>query len=601
MITPIFPFPALGKRFRYCSDSRHQPSVGYTHPPGIAGTGGDGRASVKDLETAKSAGRGSALAPLRERVFRRIWGASLLSNFGQLILGVGVAWEMTRLTSSPSMVALVQSAMMLPLMLVALPAGAIADTYDRRKIAMMGLGIAAFFGSTLTLLALLGLTSPWVLLAFCSLIGAGVAIYNPAWQSSIGEQVGPRDLPAAIALGTISYNVARSFGPALGGVIVLAAGAKAAFAFNAMAYLPLILAFFLWQRVSVPSRLPPEHIVRAIVSGVRYALHSHPIRTVLARAFTFGLAGATATALAPLVAKDLLGGNAATYGILLGASGLGAVAGALSITVFRDRLGVEKAVSSLAVVGGLALVGVGLSRSLMFTCLGLFLVGGATMVTIALLNISVQLTAPRWVMARALSLFSSALTGGIAVGAWFWGNVASDWSVEAALVTSGLAMLALPLLALFLRLPEVDQAGAEAVAMVHEPEVALAITMRSGPVVIEVDYQVEPENARAYYEAMLELRRVRLRNGGFNWSITRDIGEPRLWTERYHFPTWGDYLRMRDRFTQADMQAQRNADALTIDGRGRRIRRGLERPFGSVRWQVGTPDTQQDTVVYTGP
>ncbi len=544
---------------------------------------------------------GAALAPLREPAFFRIWAASILSNFGQLILGVGVAWEMTRLTSVPGMVALVQTAMMLPLMLVALPAGAFADTFDRKKVAMLGLCISAFFGSVLSVLAFLELTSPWLLLCFCSLIGTGVALYSPAWQSSIGEQVTPQDLPAAIALNTISYNVARSFGPAIGGLIVLAAGAQAAFAVNALGYLPLILAFVLWKRIQVPSRLPPERITRAMVSGVRYAFHSHPIRTVLIRTFFFALSAATATALAPLVAKELLGGNASTFGILLGAGGVGAVTGALLINTCRAHLGTEKACSMLAMLNGLALIDVGFSRSLPLSCLGMFLAGGATMLTISLLNISVQLSAPRWVTARALSLFSSLLTGGVAIGAWFWGTVATHWSIETAIIASGMSMLALPIFALFLRLPQVSQAGAEAVNIVDEPEVGLAVTMRSGPIVIEIEYHVEPEDPRAFYTAMLEVQKVRLRNGGFNWSISRDIGDPALWTERFHFPTWGDYLRMRDRFTQADRDAQQAASSLTIDGKITRIRRGLERPFGSVRWKAATPDPQQDSVVYIGP
>src|SRR5687768_16798865 len=177
------------------------------------------------MATTAPTARGGTLAPLREPVFRRIWSASLLSNFGQMVLGVAAAWEMTRLTPSPGMVALVQTAMMLPLMLVAVPAVAIADMFDRRRIAIAGLTFSTASAALLTTLAWLGLTSPWVLLAFCSLIGAGVALYSPAWQASIGEQVEPERLPAAIALGTISYNVARSFGPALGGLIVLAAGA----------------------------------------------------------------------------------------------------------------------------------------------------------------------------------------------------------------------------------------------------------------------------------------------------------------------------------------------------------------------------------------
>ena len=199
-----------------------------------------------------------AFAPLGVRSFRNIWSASLLSNFGQLILGVGAAWEMTRLTdNSPTMVALVQSALMLPLMLVTVPAGAIADMFDRRKVAMAGLALSAIGGALLTILAFAGWTSPWMLLAFCALIGAGVALYAPSWQASIGELVPTPMLPPAIALGSISYNIARTVGPAIGGLIVLALGAKAAFAMNAVLYLPLLLAFFLWQRNHIASRLPP--------------------------------------------------------------------------------------------------------------------------------------------------------------------------------------------------------------------------------------------------------------------------------------------------------------------------------------------------------
>ena len=544
-------------------------------------------------ESVGTAPSGGTFAPLRERTFRTIWTASLLSNFGQLILGVGAAWEMTRLTNAPGMVALVQTAMMLPLMLVAVPAGAIADMFDRRKIAMTGLGTATVFAGMLTALAFSGLTSPWVLLAFCALIGAGVALYSPAWQASIGEQVAPEHLPAAVALGTISYNVARSFGPALGGLIVLAAGAKAAFAINAACYLPLFVAFFLWQRKHVPSRLPPERIDRAIVSGARYALHSPAVRKVLVRAFVFGLAGASVAALAAIIAKDMLHGDASTYGLLLGASGVGAVIGALLVGDLRARLSTEAAVKLCAIVAGLVIVGIGFSSNLIVTCALLFLAGATNIITIALLNVSVQMSVPRWVTARALSLFSSALTGGIAIGSVIWGLVATKWGIGDALIFSGVAVLATPLVGLLLPLPEV---GHDAIAMVEiggEPEVALALTLRSGPVSIAVDYRVDPAQARAFYDAMRGVQRLRLRNGGFNWSIARDIADPALWTERYYCPTWGDYLRMRGRYTQADVDAQAHVDSYHQGGEGQRVRRRLERPFGSVRWQAETPDPQQ--------
>jgi MFS family permease len=540
-------------------------------------------------------------SPLKEPVFRNIWTASLLSNFGQLILGVGVAWEMTRQTGDAAMVALVQTAMMLPLMLVAVPAGAIADMFDKRKIAMAGLGVSAVSAAVLTALAWFGLASPWVLLGFCVLIGAGVALYSPAWQSSIGEQVGADQLPAAIALGTISYNVARSFGPAIGGLVVLIAGAHAAFAMNAVFYLPLLIAFFVWRRQHVPSRLPPERIDRAIVSGARFVFHSATTRKVLSRSFLFGMVGATGSALAPLVAKDLLGGDASVFGILLGASGAGAVVGAFLVGWFHTKLGVEHTTRLLMLVAGGALILIGFSSSLALTCIGMFIAGGANILSIALFNIAVQMGAPRWVTARALSLFSASLTGGIAIGAALWGVVASQTSVEFAVVASGFGLMAMPLLMIAFPLPKNSEIASDMAGLQSDPEVAMDLTMRSGPIVIAIEYQVDPDAARSFYDAMLHLQRVRLRNGSFNWSLSRDIADPLVWTERYQFPTWGDYLRTRDRYTQADLQAQSFADSFTVAGSEKRIRRRLERPFGSVRWQSNTPDTKQETVGYLGP
>jgi MFS family permease len=542
-----------------------------------------------------------AFAPLREKTFRTIWTASLFSNFGQLILGVGAAWEMTRLSSSPSMVALVQTAMMVPLMLVALPAGAVADMFDRRRIALTGLGFAALASAVLTALAFMDLTTPWMLLLFCVLIGGGVALYSPSWQASISEQVSPGNLPAAVALGTISYNVARSFGPALGGVIVLAFGAKAAFGLNAAFYIPLWLAFFAWNRRHVPSRLPPERIDRAIISGARYALHSPPVRTALVRVLVFGLAGATAAALAPLVAKDVLKGDAAVFGILLGASGVGAVLGALFVSSIRTAISTEWAVRLFAVGTGLCLIVIGFSHSLILSCAAFFVIGACNILTIALLNVSVQLSAPRWVTARALSLFSSAITAGIGIGAWAWGEFAAHWGIGNAFIASGVAVVATVALGFVLPLAEDREVDTSSVDIGYEPEVALALTMRSGPIAIEVEYDVDPDLARDFYDVMMRLQRVRNRIGGFDWSISRDIADPAIWVERYHCPTWGDYLRTRDRYTQAEFELQELADSFNRTGHGHRVSRRLERPFGSVRWKADSPDPYQGTVGYLGP
>lgn len=553
-----------------------------------------------DRETA-SEGMGGTFAPLREPPFRRIWTASVLSNFSQLFLGVGAAWEMTRLSDSPQMVALVQTAMMLPLMFVTLPAGAVADMFDKRKIAMMGLGFSSASAAVLALVAFLGLMTPWTLLLFCALIGAGVALFSPSWQSSIPEQVSRKNLPAAVGLGTISYNVARSFGPALGGVIVLAAGAKTVFAMTSVLYAPLLLAFFMWKRKHVPSRLPPERIDRAIVAGARYTLHSPSIRTSLVRVFLFGLASATATALAPLVAKDMLGGDAAIFGILLGAQGVGAVLGALFVSNLRDRFSTEASIRACALGTGMALIALGLSHDLAFSCAAFFVIGACNILTIALLNVSVQLSAPRWVTARALSLFSSAITAGIGIGAWAWGVFASNHDVSFAFIVSGCAVIATILFGFVLPLTRDQEGDNDSVEIGYEPAVALGLTLRSGPIVVEVEYDVDPDKAREFYDVMMKVQRVRKRIGGFDWSIARDIENPALWTERYHCPTWGDYLRMRDRYTQADFDIQAEADSFNRVTGGLRVRRGLERPYGSVRWKADSPDPQMVTINYIGP
>jgi hypothetical protein len=233
----------------------------------------------------------------------------------------------------------------------------------------------------------------------------------------------------------------------------------------------------------------------------------------------------------------------------------------------------------------------GLSHNVVLTGTAMLIAGAAYMLMIALFNVGVQLSAPRWVTARAIAWFQSSLTGGIALGAGIWGHVAAQWGVGVALIASGIVIALTPLIGLFLPMPRVSMHEVEMVEIDKEPEVGLALTARSGPVVVEIDYRVDPAEARRFYEVMLKMQRARLRNGAFDWSIARDIGDPALWTERFHSPTWGDYLRQRSRSTHSDRELQEQADAFHTPGTGSRVRRRLERPFGSVRWQAETPDS----------
>ncbi|KRR28726.1 MFS transporter [Bradyrhizobium retamae] len=536
-------------------------------------------------------------APLRHAVFRRIWLASLVSNLGILIQGVGAAWAMTQMTASADKVALVQTALMLPIMLISMPAGAIADMHDRRIVALVSLGIAFVGATALTVLAWLGLVTPNILLALCFVVGSGMALFGPAWQASVTEQVPAETLPAAVALNGISYNIARSFGPAIGGIVVATAGAVAAFAVNAVLYLPLMVVMFLWNRANEPSRLPRERLNRAMVSGVRYITNSPSIKIVLTRTLVTGIIGGSVSALMPLVARDLLHGGAQTYGIMLGAFGMGAVFGALNIGEVRRRMSGEAAVRACAISMAGAIAAVALSTNAVLTAIALVLAGAVWMLAVALFNIGVQLSAPRWVAGRSLAAFQASIAGGIAVGSWGWGYLTDLAGVEIALLVSAGLMLVSPLLGIWLRMPPVGARNEDATELLADPEVRLSLTGRSGPLVVEIEYRVAQDNARAFHNVMQEVQLSRQRNGAYGWSIARDIGDPELWTERYHCPTWLDYLRQRNRATQSERALHQRAIDFHLGPEPIRVRRMLERPFGSVRWKEDTPDRAANEVL----
>ena len=535
-------------------------------------------------------------APLRHGVFRRIWLASLLSNLGLLIQGVGAAWAMTQMTSSADKVALVQTALMLPIMLISMPAGAIADMYDRRIVALGSLCFALTGATALAVMAWLNLVTPNILLAFCFVVGCGMALFGPAWQSSVSEQVPAEHLPAAVALNGISYNIARSFGPAIGGVIVATAGAVAAFAANALLYIPLLIVLFLWRRNSEPSRLPRERLNRAIVSGVRYIANSPSIRIVLTRTLVTGIIGGSVMALMPLIARDLLHGGAQTYGIMLGAFGMGAVIGALTIGTLRRQMSGEAAIRACTISMAGAITAVALSRQPVLTAAALVVAGAVWMAAVALFNIGVQLSAPRWVAGRSLAAFQASIAGGIAIGSWGWGYLTDQAGVQTALLVSAAMMLVSPLLGLWLRMPPVG-ARNEPAEILADPEVRLSLTGRSGPLVVEIEYRVDQESARAFHNVMQEVQLSRQRNGAYGWSIARDIADPELWTERYHCPTWLDYLRQRNRSTQSERALHQRAMDFHLGPDPVRVRRMLERPFGSVRWKEDTPDRAASEVL----
>ena len=496
----------------------------------------------------------TAFGPFRSPVFRSVWLGSMISNFGGLVQSVGAAWLMTSITASADMVALVQASVTLPIMLLSLLAGAVADSWDRRLVMLAAQGFMLAMSVLLAAASWAGLVTPWLLLLFTFLIGCGTALNGPAWQASVGDMVPRADLPAAVALNSLGFNIARSLGPALGGAIVAVAGVATAFAFNALSYLGIIAVLLRWRPDRPPQTLPRESLGAAMLAGLRYVSLSPALRVVLLRALVFGLGASAVPALMPLVARELIGGGPLVYGLLLGAFGAGAVGGALVSTRLRARLSTEGLVRAAALGFALSAGVTGLSTSLPLTLAILLLSGAGWVLALSSFNVTVQMSTPRWVVARSLSLYQMAAFGGMAGGSWLWGAVAERTGLSVALVAAAGVLAGCAGLGRLLPLADAGGRDLGPMRQWTAPDTAVPVDGRTGPVVIAVEWRIAPADQPAFLDVMAERRRIRRRDGAHNWLLLRDLAEPDLWVERYHAPTWLDYVRLNNRLTREDAE-----------------------------------------------
>ena len=520
------------------------------------------------------------LAPFQHRVFATFWWAALVSSFGSLIQTVGASWQMATITDSPDMVAWVQTAGALPFFFLSLLAGAFADTYDRRIVMLVSQGVMLVASAALAGIALADAVTPGSLLLFTFLIGCGTAAFAPAWQASIGEQV-PRDqVPSAIMANAFGFNIARSVGPAIGGVIVAALGAAAAFVINTVSYLGMLAALLWWRPKRETSTLPREPLGSAVAAGIRYVWLSPHLVAILLRCLLFTVPLTAVPALMPIVARDLLAGGAQTYGVLLGGFGVGAMAGALSSGALRARFTSDTMLRGLCAVASLAMFAIAYSRWAPLTLFAHLVAGFVWTLGLATFNIAVQMSSPRWVTGRTLAMYQTFAFAGMAAGAWIAGHLATDLGVRTALAIGGLAALATFLVAHWLpvsvaRLGSLDP---HIVTDIQPP--AVELDGSTGPIVVTLEYRVPGENAEAFAAEINELGRIRQRDGARAWSVSQDIDDPLLWVERFESPTWSDYLRRHTRPTLAD-QAVRQRIAQLIEGERGLVRRFVGRPAGA--------------------
>jgi MFS family permease len=492
----------------------------------------------------------SAWSPLRQALFRSIWIATVVSNIGTWMQSVGVAWLMTSLTPSPLLVALMATS--LPIFVLGLPAGTLADLVDRRKLLLVTEFWMLLVALTLGILTLTGNISTSILLVLTFLIGLGSAFDAPAWQAIVPDLIERKELPSAVALTAMGFNVARALGPAIGGLVVAAAGPAAVFILNAVSFLFVIVAVYRWRRTPVARDPHPEDMLGATTAGMRYVRHSSALQAVLVRIGVFTLGASALWALLPVVARHELGLDATGYGIVLGSLGFGAVSSALLLPRLRDSLPVDR----LTVVATLVFAGATLALAylrfvpLLVACM---MIGGmAWLAMMSNLTIAATTASPAWVRARALGIYLLVFQGMMAGGSFAWGALAERFGNGTALSLAALTLVGG--LAVTWRWPLRAIQRLDLTPSGHWPDPTLAIRPDpdDGPVLITIEYRVPTEQARDFIQAMDAMRSFRRREGAVSWGIFRDLADPERYVETFLVTTWAEHMRQHARVSVED-------------------------------------------------
>jgi predicted MFS family arabinose efflux permease len=500
-----------------------------------------------------SPGPASLWQPLRSSIFRNLLIADVASDVGTFMQSVGAAWLMVSLNAGPIYVALIQTASALPFFILALPAGAIGDIIDRRKVILFTEVWMVAVAVVLAVMTIAGTMSPVVLLILTFALSAGDAFETPTWRAVLPELVQKEDLPAASALNGVEFNFARAIGPALAGFVIAFAGIGAAFVVNTLSFFGVILVVARWKRIAVKRATPPETVTGATVAAIRYVRYSPAVRIVLLRAGTAMFFASALLALLPSIAHRI-SGSPIGYGVLLGCFGFGAVLGALVMQRARSRWSADVIVSVGIGIFGLTTIAAGVLRALP-PLAAVMLIGGAGWISfISLFNVQVLNQTPDWVRARVLAVSMLVFQGGVAAGSATWGAVAARVGLGRALLWAGVGTIISTLLGLFLRLPDVS---IDLTPWNHWRMPSIVdIDADAGPVLVTVEYHVEPGRVSDFIETMREYGRVRRRDGASRWGICRDLEDADRYIETFVVSSWSEHLRQHDRLTRADSQLE---------------------------------------------
>ena len=497
----------------------------------------------------------SSFAPLRQPVFAVLWAATVLGNTGSFMRDVASSWLVTDLSNAPAAVAMVQAAGTLPIFLLAIPAGVMSDILERRKFLIVVQFLLGFVSASLMILAQSGLLTVSSLVGLTFLGGIGAALMGPTWQAIVPELVPRHDLKSAVALNSLGINIARAIGPAAGGLILASFGAAVTYGIDVLSYGLVIAALIWWRRAPSVDDGLSEHFFGAFRAGLRYTRASRELHIVLLRAAIFFAFASSVWALLPLVARNLLGGDAGFYGLLLGAVGVGAIAGAFLLPTLRTHLTADGLLLSSAIATAMVMATLSIAPPQWLAILALLALGVAWIVALTTLNGVAQAILPNWVRGRALAVYLTVFNGAMAGGSLLWGTIAEVIGISDTLIFGALGLAAVALIAHFVKLPLGE---ADLVPSNHWPEPLIAdpIEHDRGPVLILIEYSVPKADRTEFLNALAKLSEERRRDGAYSWGVTEDSADPEKIVEWFMVESWAEHLRQHKRVSKADADLQ---------------------------------------------
>jgi len=509
----------------------------------------------------------SAWSPFRHATFTVLWTATVVSNVGTWMFNAASAWLMTSLNPDPLIVSLVQVATSLPMFLFAVPAGALADIIDKRRFLIVIETATTIVSAVIAALVWLSLVTPGTLLLFTFLLGAAAALTAPAWQSVVPQLIPKQDLSDAVATNSVGINISRALGPALAGVIIARFEIAAPFWLNAVSNLAIIGALLWWRSPQIASnRLPAEQFFRAIVTGFRHTRHNRHLRATLIRAVGFFLFASAYWALLPLVARSQIAGGPELYGVLLGAIGAGAVGGAFILPWLKTKLGPDRLVAAGTIGTAVTLVLFGLAREPVTALSASIIAGVSWIAVLASLNVSAQVALPNWVRGRGLAMFVTVFFGAMTVGSAIWGQVAGMVGLpDTHFIAAVGALITIPIT--WHRKLQTG-VGVDLTPSMHwpAPVISHAIEHDRGPVLVTVDYRIEPHNREAFLLALESLAQERRRDGAYAWRVFEDASQEGRYFETFLVESWLEHLRQHQRVTNADRVLQEAVDKFHVEG-----------------------------------